>query len=151
MKQLFLLAALSLSAVTAQADTFDPATNTLTMDSVIVGDQKYFNVVVRIDQFTVLGVGSSVPIGGVNEICGTENFTIDKFNAIQSGMSIDQINQTIGCKFDPGSAVRTGGLVNYHWMNATGGNVQFISVFFDESSLKVTAAMGNQFKSSAGF
>lgn len=58
MKQLFLLAALSLSAVTAQADTFDPATNTLTMDSVIVGDQKYFNVVVRIDQLTVLGVGS---------------------------------------------------------------------------------------------
>ena len=53
MKQLFLLAALSLSAVTAQADTFDPTTNTLTMDSVIVGDQKYFNVVVRIDQFTV--------------------------------------------------------------------------------------------------
>ena len=151
MKHLFLLLLLLFSAATAKADTFDPATNTLTLDSVIVGDQKYFNVVVRIDQFTVLGVGSSVPIGGVNETCGAENFTIDKFNAIQVGMSIDQVNQVIGCKFDPGSAVRTGGLVTYTWMNFSAGNVQFISAFFDESSLKITGTFGNQFKSSAGF
>lgn len=90
-------------------------------------------------------------MGGVSDTCGVENFTIDKYNAIQVGMSIDQVNQVIGCRFDPGSAVRNSGLVQYTWQNLSADRVQLISIFFDESSLKITSALGNSFKSSGGF
>lgn len=158
MKQLFLLFLLltsGFSSVTAAAgNTFDPATNTLTMDSVTVtGDRVYSNVVIRIDQFTVLGVGSSTPIdggGGISETCGAGNFTIDKYNAIQVGMSLNQVNQTIGCKFSPEFTNRVEGIAVVHkWVHSTNGT-PFLMVFFDESSLTVTP-MDGTFKISSGF
>ena len=102
MKKIFLFFALivgGFSTVATAADTFDPATNTLTLDSVTVGGIKYPTVVVRLNQFTVLGVGNSAPVeNGISETCEAENFTEDKFGAIQEGMSIEQITQIIGCK-----------------------------------------------------
>ncbi len=150
MKHLFLLLAASFFTVTAQADNFDPATNILRMDSVVVGDQKYFDVSVRIDQFQVLAVGSSAPNngGGVKETCEAADFTISKYNNIVVGMSLDQVNQTIGCK--PGSPVRTSGFVNYSWSTTVGG-VRIIDVIFDDPSLTVTGALGGSFKRSGGF
>ena len=38
-----------------------------------------------------------MPIVDISEISEAVDFTIDKFNAIQAGMSIDQVNQVIGC------------------------------------------------------
>lgn len=101
MKKILLFFALivsGFSTVITAADTFDPATNTLTLDSVTVGGIKYPTVVVRLNQFTVLGVGNSAPVeDGISENCGEENFTVDKFGAIQEGMSIEQVTQIIGC------------------------------------------------------
>lgn len=83
------------------ANTFDPATNILTMDAVILENQKFSNVVVRIDQLTVSSIGSSSPDENrISETCETENLTTDKFDVIQIGMSLDQITQIMGCKFD---------------------------------------------------
>ncbi len=148
MKQLLLLLIL-LSSVIAQADTFDPATNTLTMESVTVGNQKFFNVVIRIDQYAVLGVGSSVPIdSGISETCGAVNFKNDKFNAIQIGMPIDQVNQIIGCKPNPNTTVRSNGHAMYQWNSIPA--YQSITVIFEESSLKVTGLAGSSFKMSTG-
>lgn len=156
MKQLFLLFILLAcgfsSAVNAAGNTFDPATNTLTMDSVTVtGDRIYSNVVIRIDKFTVLGVGSSTPVdsgGGVSETCGAGNFTIDKHNAVQVGMSFDQVTQIIGCKNNLSETVRTGGFVAYTWGEPL---TTFILVWFDESSSKVTGSLGDGFKAAGGF
>lgn len=130
-------------------DNYDPVTKILTIDAVTLGGTKYLNVTIRLDQFQVLGVGSAVPIDGIADICSPEMFTVDKYNTIQPGMSLDQVNQVIGCKFDPGSIVRVNPLVNYSWRNIDSG--RFISVHFDASTNQVTGSLGSSFKSSAGF
>jgi len=139
--------------VIVASNTFDPATNTLTMDSVTVtGDRTYSNVVIRIDQFTVLGVGSSAPInGGVSETCGSENFTIDKFNAIQIGMSLDQVNQVIGCEFSRTVRAVSVAVVEYFWEHFSDSDgFSYISANFDPSSLTVTGLRGSTFKNASG-
>lgn len=112
MKKIFLFFVLIISGfstVITAADTFDPATNTLTLDSVTVGGIKYPNVVVRLNQFTVLGVGNSAPVeDGISETCEAENFTGDKFDAIQAGMSLEQVTQVIGCNEEKREAFSLG-------------------------------------------
>jgi hypothetical protein len=132
-------------------DNYDPVTKILTIDAVTLGNTKYLNVTIRLDQFQVLGVGSAIPIDGVADSCTPEMFTIDKFNTIQPGMTLDQVNQVIGCKFDPGSIVRAGAVVNYTWASNGSSGVRLISVYFDASTNKVTSTLGSSFKSSAGF
>ncbi|PXW86083.1 hypothetical protein C8R34_11662 [Nitrosomonas sp. Nm84] len=126
MKKILLFFALVVGgfpAVTIAANTFDPATNTLTLDSVTAGGIKYPNVVVRLNQFTVLGVGNSAPVeNGNSETCEAENLTEDKFGAIQEGMSIEQVTQIIGCEyaeqFQRGTS-SSGTLFETQWKNAS--------------------------------
>ena len=132
-------------------DNYDPATKILTIDAVTLGNTKYLNVTVRLDQFQVLGVGSAIPIDGVADSCTPEMFTIDKFNTIQPGMTLDQVNQVIGCRFDPGEIIRADPVVSYTWLSNANSGVRFIRVFFDASTNKVTSIFGSNFKSSAGF
>lgn len=158
-------------------NVFDPVTNVLTMDSVwVTGGLKYENVAIHLDQFTLLGVaGETVvppppppppvtpppppppvtpPPPLVSSSCSPANFTIDKYNAIQVGMSLDQVNQVIGCKFNSGRIVRIPNYVVYTWeyinLGSFGGQSN-IHVFFDESGSNVTGSMGNSFKTSFGF
>lgn len=143
------------SAIKAE-NIFDPATNVLTLDSVTVpGDQIYYNVAVRLDQFTVLSVGSSAPIvTGVSGVCGRENFTVDKYNAIRIGMTLNQVTQIIGCEHDPSYTMRLGiiavggsttaDLVRYAWIDLT--LWKEITVFFDDASGRVTDPLGVSFK-----
>lgn len=140
----------SLYSVTATSNTFDPATNTLTIRSVTVtGDRIYSNVVIRLDQFTVLGVGSSVPNGTVSETCGAENSTIDRFNAIQPGMSIEQVTQIIGCQSKVG--VRSDEILTHDWLYVNELREVFsISVIFEPSTLTVHERLGSP-KTATGF
>lgn len=130
----------------AAGNTFDPATNTLTIDSVtVIGNRVYSNVVIRLDEFTVLGVGSSTPIDtGVSETCDSDNFTNDKFNAIQVGMTTDQVNQVIGCKFSPNFTTELFGETHYVWMDSKDLTQQFITVVFNGA--KVSDLLGSAFK-----
>ncbi len=140
----------SLTSVIATSSTFDPEKNTLTINSVTVtGDQIYSNVVIRLDQFTVLGVGSSAPIGYVSETCRSENFTIDRFNAIQPGMTIEQVTQIISCRSDISFSGVT--LLSYDWDYVNELREAFsISVVFEPSSLTVHEQLGS-FKKAIGF
>ena len=145
---LFILFACGFSSATAVADTFDPKTNILTMGSITVGNQKYLNVAVKLDQFTVLDAGSSAPlVSGVSETCGEENFTIDKYNVIQVGMSLQQVSQILGCQFDdryglePVVFSKTElPIVNYVWVvGASATNLgSMLIVHFVESDLTVS-------------
>ena len=138
----FLLLTCGFLSVPTVADTFNPATNILTLDSVRYKDQKYSNVVLRIDQFTVLSVGSSVPVN--SDTCGLERFTAANFDAIQVGMSLDQVTQIMGCL--PGKKLSApGGIVSYSWSNLDVTQMLII-VSFDESSMKVTGFLGPSFK-----
>lgn len=142
---------LLLFSVTAKANTFDSNTNVLTLDSVTVGNQIFTNVIVRLDQYNVISVGSSQPMqSSENTICGSDNFTPESYNAIQIGMSLDQVNQIIGCNFDPNSIVRASGLVVYRW-SIMEPNLMFISVKFNDTDLTVTNQVLEAFKSSSGF
>ena len=114
----------------------------MTLDDVTVGDQTFTNVVVRIDQFSVKSVGGSGSIiSGVSANCVSGNFTIEKFNAIQIGMSLDQVNQTIGCSFDSNNIVRASGLATYRWQ-ITDPDLKFIQVSFNATDLTVTDRLG---------
>ncbi len=91
------------------------------MDSVtVIGGRTYSNVVIRIDQLTVLGLGSSTTPNDtqVSAICKTENFTIDRFNAIQVGMTLDQVRQIIGCEPSLASTTTVGSLNIMHWRSS---------------------------------
>lgn len=145
MKKILLFFALITSGfptVITAADTFDPATNTLTLDSVTIGGIKYPNVVVRLNQFTVLGVGNSAPVeDGISETCEAEDFTEDKFGAIQGGMSIEQVTQIIGCKSI--NQAWTDGLKYILW----GGRYYYsgITVAFTTSSSTIPKVSVNEY------
>jgi hypothetical protein len=135
---LFLLLVCGFSSAIKAEDTFDPETSILTLDSVTIpGDRIYKNVVVHINQFTILGVGGSIPNpDDISETCTCENFSMDKFNTIQPGMTLDQVTQVIGCKFNPKDTMYIGGLTRYQWADYP--RYQWnINVFFFGSSGRV--------------
>ena len=102
MHKYFITLLLFFSASALAIDTFDESTNILTIDAVVVEGIQYNNVVVRLNAFDVISVGSSTPAddGTVAETCTDANFTLAKYNAITEGMTLDQVNQIIGCKND---------------------------------------------------
>ena len=72
--------------------------------------------------------------GAVSDSCGTENFTVEILNSIQEGMSLDEVNRTIGCTYDPGKVIRVAGLVTYRWTFIDPSyNVKLIQVYFDST------------------
>lgn len=161
MKRLLLFSVLlisSFSNATVTANTFDPATNILTLDSVIYQDKQYFNVKIRVDQFTVKLVGSSESVNPEPPVilpppvtpppvnsgaCGLDRFTAANFDAIQIGMSFDQVVQLMGCS--PSRANRLSGMVTHVWINLEVTQM-FIAVTFDESTMRATGNLGPVFK-----
>lgn len=161
MKNIFLFFALIVSgfySATITADTFGSAKvaapNKLAMGSIIVGNQRYFNVHVDLNQFTVLGVESSRSLAdGANEICGAENITTDKYDAIQLGMSLEQVNQVLGCKSNgyqdtSYDYVLKESFVTISWTYATDLGFKFILVHFSDPNLIASLySDSNNFKS----
>lgn len=66
-------------------------------------------------------------------------------------MSLEQVNQVIGCKFNPESTVRTRDLTMYNWELISSASERIIGVFFNDSNLTVTGSLGDGFKYSGGF
>jgi hypothetical protein len=134
-------------SVLSVGNTFDPATNVLTIDSLAVaGDRIYKNVVVHLDQFSILGVGIPAPSAdGVSTVCGPEHITIDKYNLIQIGMTLDQVKQIIGC--EPDEPTQLNDFAFYVWAEIIDAEaIAAISVTFDDASASVTNRLGIGFK-----
>lgn len=89
----------------------------------------------------------------VSETCGPNNFTEAKYNAIVTGMTVDQVNQTIGCKYDPQQTVHGPGFVMRLWLNtASIAATQMIMVFFDTNGIVLPfPGGGGAYKQSNGF
>lgn len=139
------LATLGLAHAT---DTFDATTNQLTIPAVQIGDTIYTNVVIRLNNFDVLAVGGSTPANQVSDTCTPSNITLDRYNAIQTGMTLDQVNQALGCKpFGP--PTRMGNQAIYIWRSIT-PVLTAISVSLDPTALTVMSAFGKPLKSSSG-
>lgn len=125
-------------------DTFDAATGLLTIDAVVVNGVQFNNVVVKLKDIDVVSVGSSAPYGAVSDTCSGSNITTTNFNAITLGMTLDQVNQTIGCKYDRGGTQTTSTYIVREWINPYGGTIM---VWFDSSGNIVTPLMsGADFK-----
>jgi hypothetical protein len=96
----------------------------------------------------VIGVGSSAPYVSVAAACSSANFTVPKYNAISAGMTLDQVNQTIGCTYDPKYTSAVSDYVIHIWIYGTAA----ITVYFDSTDSVVRGLNGgNTFKSRSGF
>ena len=76
-------------------------------------------------------------------VCAQSSFTFTNFNAITTGMTVAQVNQTIGCQTN-GNAI-TQNAVNFSWSYGS----SLISVYFDSAGTTVTP-LGSTFKAAAG-
>lgn len=133
-------------------DTYNSTTNILNIDSVILNGIQYNNVVIQLTGYNVISVGSYAPVN-VTAKCSSNNFSPAIYNAISIGMTISQVEQTIGCNFDPTKTVRGGSFVLKWWsyLNPTTYATEMIGVYFDGTDSVVTAIGGTLFKQSQGF
>ena len=130
------------NAQTAQTATYDPNTGYLTIPSlalpsgVFVYGTVYSDVVIRLDSFAVISLGSSAAATPpVAATCTSANLTIAKYNTIVLGMTLDQVKQHLGCNYS--ATVRTDSWIFYRWTSTNSSAL--IGVYFDASGTTVTA------------
>lgn len=121
----------------AQSVTFDPATNMLRVPSIQVGNVIYSNLVYRVDAGQVISVGVAQNANAIADSCSGGNITLANLNAVQLGMSMEQVQAVIGCRADPIYTVRSQLASHYTWM--ADGN-KSITVYFDPAGTLVTSA-----------
>lgn len=147
-----LLPAVMAASTLAYADSYDPATNLLTIDEIQLGDTIYTNVVVSVGQ--IHGIGGSRPATPmIRPTCDATNFTTANYDAIKIGMTLDQVNQAMGCQYDSTATTRVQTAVVYRWQ-VLKPSVAFVQVWFDGNGKIVTPPNGDanaSFKSSSGF
>ena len=85
----------------------------------------------------------------VANTCVAANFTDAKYKAIKVGMTMDQVNQTIGCKSKPGYITRYPEYTSYGWSVSDPIHLSII-VKFDTEVTKVKSTAGI-FKDANGF
>jgi hypothetical protein len=130
-------------------DTFEATTSLLKIDAVVINGVQYNNVVLKLKDVDLVSVGSSAPYGAVSDTCSASNITTANFNAITVGMTLDQVNQTIGCKYDPGASVNSQSYIVRYWRETALGSLACIIVWFDPAGNIVTSYFGD-FKSAIG-
>ncbi len=142
----------------AQAiDTFNPNNNVLTLDSIVVDGIQYNNVVVILNGYNVLNIGSSAPYVAPSDVapsapsssdtCTADNLTNAKYNVVGIGMTLDQVNQIFGCKYDPLLTYRSPLAIVYTWH---AGN-RIVNVFFDTLGRYSKDIGGGVIKQAQGF
>lgn len=134
------------NAQTAQTVQYDASTGYLTIPSlalpstVYVYGTIYSNVVIRLDSFAVISVGSSAPATTlpVSGTCTSANLSVGRYNAIAVGMTLDQVNQTFGCYSS--STLRSSSFVFHRWNSSNTSAT--IGVYFNASGTTVTGYLG---------
>jgi len=96
--------------------------------------------------------GSKIATNRILAKCQSESFTGERFNKINQGMTLQQVNELLGCTPDTSLIQRSPRSVLYVWLVSTRTEVaaKSITLFFDPSGEKVKA-LGTEFKSSTGF
>jgi len=130
---------------TAQAiDTYDNNSSVLTLDSVVVNGTQYNNVTVLVVDPVVLSIGSQQTY--IPATCSNNNLTTTNFNAIQVGMTLNQVNTIIGCQNDPSGTYRSAACLTYVWHDQN----RSIYVLFDLNGYRVLNVSGT-YKVAGGF
>lgn len=148
MKTLIRLLSLALIATGAQAGSYDPATNTLTIDRVLVGNTIYYGLQVRLDKFTMIGVGATAP-AVPDKACLPAYINSAGYKLIALGMTVPEVNALLMCAYSPTLTIRTQDYVSYTWSAAGGGMIQ---VYFDATGSAVTLQpKTSTYKTASGF
>ncbi|MGZ5009436.1 MAG: hypothetical protein ACXV74_00575 [Methylobacter sp.] len=129
---IFFSLGLFLTTLAHATSTYNPTTNILTIDSVIDNGVQYNNVVVNLGaSFSVISVGSSAPV--VSGTCSSSNFSLAVYNAITVGMTLNQVNQAMGCNYDSTKTINSTNYVARTWFyqNASTFALEEIVVYFD--------------------
>lgn len=79
--------------------------------------------------------GGTTPTGPVAAICTTANINTQRYNAIAIGMTPDQVNATLGCKYDTSRTQRNNLFTTYVW--PVPGTFTYLGVYFDTAGTKV--------------
>lgn len=140
-----LLSGAIISNAQAQTASYDSTTHVLTVPSIQVGNTVYSNLSYRVDSGTILSIGPGVATSaGVT--CTDANITLDSYNAVAVGMTVDQIDSVFGCAFAPRFTTRTQIDTTYVWQSPS----RSVSIIFDATGTTVTPEAGT-FKIANGF
>jgi len=84
--------------------------------------------------------------------CSANNLTLDKYNRITAGMTLEAVNQILGCAPDTDLTQRSSVSVYFTWAATIGNHfgARTIGVSFDPKGERVKA-LGTEFKRSQGF
>lgn len=129
------IATISCIAKSNELVAYDEASRELTVPYVILGGVRYNNLVVKLDVVTVVSVDSTSKASGpeaVPEKCTSANISQSRFDAIQIGMTLDDVNSIIGCQYTP--------FLPQGWLNQNAQLNDFILVRWDDggfSSIQV--------------
>lgn len=136
-----LLTGLSSHTLADEAE-YDIASEILTIPSVKIGEDHVYDATLKLNDegsFDVVGFSDKPTASGgsVDAECTPEHITLDTFNQLTTGMSVEQVNSLIGCKGELNSAGSS--LSDYWWVG--GGTLlkPLISVkFSDKGSFSQT-------------
>lgn len=138
-----IFAAILISSTPIFANNYNPSTNHLTIDEIIIGDTKYTNVVITVGD--IISVGGAFKMEVPSEYCSSQNFRINLFDDIKPGMSLNEVEKIIGCKNNADEITRTGDLIIHQWLYQEGVNIKIFHIYFDRLTARVTNKMGNNY------
>ena len=123
----------------AWAQSFDEASRLLILPFVQVGNLVIPNVVVRLDNFSVLSAAPALPLAPVvSDLCTGPNFTLQRYDAISVGMTLNQVRGLIGCAQSSNFSSNGNEAVRrIRWVEV--GSTKDIEVYFDANNLTVLA------------
>jgi len=122
----------AIMASPAHADSYDPATNQLTIDSIQVGGTLYSKVIVTVGNVVSIGESHLANNSSLPDTCSIDALSAG-FKQIKYGMTIDQVNQAFGCAYSSWGSNKV-----YTWIgtrnapvNGLSGVPPFASIYFD--------------------
>jgi len=125
---------LSLSFVeTSVAESeFHTGSGILTIPTVKVGNSYVYDAQLRLNNagsFDLIGYSQDSSNGGsVDDVCTDKHITLEKYQQIKNGMTLDQVNSIIGCKEKLHGA--SSGITIYKWNTSA---FPLIQVAFDSN------------------
>ncbi len=79
----------------------------------------------------VFATAPAVPSSPIADTCTTSNFTPEKYNWIENGMTLYQVGQIIGCEYDQTHTQVAGAVMSYQWFTQGQGKQAGFIVYFN--------------------
>lgn len=111
------------------ADSFDQASNQLTIESITVGRRIYSNVVLRLEKYSVVSVGTDQPV----PVCEKQILTDTLLDRIKPSMNLTAVEDILGCTHDS-DGISQGSMetvYTWHWTDPVAMTQYQVGIVFD--------------------